>query len=58
VQLVIEVLALVSLYALGVFWAFKSRRALQVDEKALPPKVIVPAEPAVPVVSVEYQEEA
>jgi O-antigen/teichoic acid export membrane protein len=58
IQLVIEVLALVSLYALGVFWAFKSRRALQVDEKALPPKVIVPAEPAVPVVSVEYQEEA
>jgi O-antigen/teichoic acid export membrane protein len=57
-QLVIEVLALVSVYAGGVFWAFKSRRALQVDEMAWPAKITLPEEPAVPVVSVEYQEEA
>lgn len=58
VQLVLETVAAGSVYAVGLFWAYRTNRAFHVAEIAGPSQPPAPDESTLPVVSVEYQNEA
>jgi O-antigen/teichoic acid export membrane protein len=57
IQLVLETLAVGSVYGVGLFWAYRTNRAFHVAQIAGPSQM-PSAEPALPAVSVEYQNEA
>jgi O-antigen/teichoic acid export membrane protein len=58
VQLVLETMAAASVYALGLFWAYRTNRAFHVAEIAGPGQAPPPDAPPLPAVSAEYQNEA
>jgi len=58
VQLVLETMAASSVYAVGLFWAYRTNRAFHVAKIAGPSPLPSSDETALPVVSVEYQNEA
>ena len=58
VQLALVTLGAGSVYAAGLYWAYRTNRAFHVAEIAGPSQTSPPDEPDLPIVSVEYQNEA
>jgi hypothetical protein len=57
IQLTIETSLVSSVYAVGLFWAYRTNRAFHVAEIAGVTKTVLAAQPPQAVVSVEYQNE-
>lgn len=58
IQLVLEIVMLLSLYGFGVLWAYKSGRVLRVTELGYTDQLLSPRIVAEPVIAVEYQEKS
>jgi O-antigen/teichoic acid export membrane protein len=57
IQLTLEILAVTSIYGVGLLWAYRTNRAFHVAEIAGLPRPPLPEQPPQAVVSVEYQNE-
>jgi hypothetical protein len=57
IQLALEILAVSSIYGVGLFWAYRTNRAFHVAEIAGLTQASSPGQPPQGVVSVEYQGE-
>jgi O-antigen/teichoic acid export membrane protein len=57
IQLALEILAVSSIYGVGLLWAYRTNRAFHVAEIAGLPRPSLPEQPPQAVVSVEYQNE-
>jgi O-antigen/teichoic acid export membrane protein len=57
IQLALEILAVSSIYGVGLLWAYRTNRAFHVAEIAGLPRSSPPEQPPQAVVSVEYQNE-